>query len=283
MSTGMHFTKSLLFLIMIVSCNSTNETKIQDDFLAKQLESSNIFITENTSGLLKELANKSSAPEYSKTRIWLNKAESIDQFTKELNIKIDSIENFAKTNTESDLLKSLKRGLEEYQNRIVKVDQKISDQFGKDILNLTQIDSLSNLGASLKNKLPDKKTLLFNAIRNKIFILENQIITFCSFQTAYDCILHFDKFSILIGQNSLHFKKGDELKIFVGVGAYSVSSQADIQIDNHRIEANENGISNFKMKINNKPGKYKIPIKVDYYNESGELKSTMNFAEYFVE
>ena len=122
-----------------------------------------------------------------------------------------------------------------------------------------------------------------NKIRNSISVIENRTVSFCNMETDFGCILTYDKFAPLIGQNSKHFKAGDELVITAGIGSYSRASQPKVNIDKRDISVNDIGYAEFKKKISDKPGKYSIPLKINYYTPDGLSKQFTYQIEYFVD
>ena len=94
--------------------------------------------------------------------------------------------------------------------------------------------------------------------------------------------LVYDYYNVLVGTNSSYFKSGQDIMIIAGIGAFSIAAKPVFFIDGRQILVNQNGIVDYKMKAEGKPGKYIKTIKVEYVDGQGIHRSKIKHIEYEV-
>lgn len=262
-------------IVLFMSACSENNSKEEDIDNSYMLATK--VIEHYTAEEYMTLKNKLTDPTLTaQAEIWNIKAEKVRELTKEVKDYVDScFENISESNLTPTKL-SLLQGITKYNNAILQIDPEIWNQNKKDFSTL--IDS----AYYAKFRYPNNRNLYKNKTHNSISIVENRAVTFCNRTTALGCVLTYEKFSALIGQNSKHFKSGDELVITAGVGSYSVAAQPKISIENKYVTMNETGYVEFKKQITSKPGKYSVPVKIKYTNSDGTLKESEFQIEYDV-
>jgi hypothetical protein len=268
----------IFFVIIYSSCNSK-----QDNFLlenSKQsLETSNKFIKSSTNDLYKSLKNK--AEDIQTKEIadkWLYQLNGLNDSTISIIQELDNLKKSTENKVES---KFVGKHLENYINFLETLETEIK-------LNYLVDSSLIETGNFNMEKLLNQSTsnemaVNIEILKNSIFLTENKIVEFANNKSMLGCILTFEKFGTLIGQNALHFRHGDELIISGGVGSYSIASSPTFIIDKNSIlKPDENGVVTFKKKVIDKPGKYQIPVVVRYISPDGEMKTKETNLEYEV-
>lgn len=83
----------------------------------------------------------------------------------------------------------------------------------------------------------------------------------------------YDNFSVIVGQSTNIAEQGDEIFISAGIGAFSRVASAKIYIEGKQIALNENAVAVYKFKAIGNPGKYSVPVKINYINVDGKEKS----------
>lgn len=212
-----------------------------------------------------------------RAKIWYPTAEKIKSLTTEAYSSIDS--SF-KVCDEANLEKCKSNLLEfakKYKTSILQVNPELWQTFKNEFATLIDSTYFKNfINAKSNKEFQDK-------MHNSISIIANRTISFCNLQTSPGCILRYEKLSVLIGQNSKHFKSGDKIEITAGVGSFSSASQPKITIGNETISINDFGYAEFKKVIRGSNGKYVIPITISYYSPDGTQKTTKHDVEYFID
>ncbi len=255
-------------LIFLASC-SNNNNQVLIEQISTSVYLNNEFIELSTLKDLRALeANLTDPVRQQRTEVWqpisLKLHEKTSKVVEQINLEIDTSSS---PQNKSDLtiletkIEDLNKTLSNIEPEIVLTFNKVIKDFGS-----TKI-ILINQALNEKNK--ETKKLLLNTLKNKALLLENKIVGFCKMKTEGGCILRFDKFSALIGQNTNQLKRGEILEISAGVGTYSMAAQAKISFDGIIIPT-INGVANYKLKANVPPGKHAIPVNIVYTNENGE-------------
>ena len=152
-------------------------------------------------------------------------------------------------------------------------------EFKNKILNISNsLDSISVFSSGLCK---EAKLCLLSKLQNRISILENSLIVFsdCKVGSTYD---GYTKAIPLINQNATHLKNDEELQINVGIAFLNYPNYPKVFINNDTISSSNNGFFSYKMKISGKPGKYHVPIKVEYFDYTEKIMIS-KFVEYYID
>lgn len=196
----------------------------------------------------------------------------------------------------SHVLNSLGRGKElfenllKYRKMILAVDPKINNQFAYSInVFSNEFDAESSDAAVFtKTFFSDNSVIaafvMLSKLESNIKIIENLVVKFCFYQIGYlDRDAMVDKYEFLVGQNSNYLKVGDELEISAGMGSYTVENNPAIIINGKLIPLSDYGGVTYKFKTPKKPGKYFVPVRIEYTNKrDGKRESFKKKIEYTV-
>lgn len=202
----------------------------------------------------------------------------IDSLSKAIESKIGAnsyVNERREKNFVSDIFIEEKNGEKLYKNiinyrkNILNVDERIKREFeegmhvgDKKFQNLFPGDKQFN-----KTYFEDATALRARAIlskyKNDVLITEYQTILFLRNSISILNIIYDDFTTTLTSQNSKHFKNGDELIIKTGVGTFKTGNTKEIIINNSKVKM-LSGMGPYKIKVENKPGKYQIPIRIKF-------------------
>ncbi len=267
------FFKALYIISLLDLFSCTNKQKNELTILTalnESLETSNKTINNSTVSQLKVLEDKKTEwATADKATAWLTKAELITAFTKNRYNFIEkkkAVSNF--TNIEiSDIYKNALA----YKNEVLDRDPELNKEFESDFLFINKFIGLicsdtSLASLSLKKDLtPPFIEAAISSLQNEIKKIENKTITFCNMKVGSN-IDYFDSYSLIVGQNSNIINSGEKLEITAGVGAFSKSAMPKIIINKKLSKINDEGYTVYKIKTGTKPGKYYIPVKIDFIN-----------------
>jgi gliding motility-associated protein GldM len=154
----------------------------------------------------------------------------------------------------------------------------------KDILSVANASNreASNNYSNLFNSTPAIGAItLLNKIRYDILSSENQLLNY--FNSMCSAIVEsFDRFSAIIGTNSSYLKNGQRLELYAGLGAFSVSLKPQIFINGNSIQIGEDGVAKYTFKIKSHPGKFKIPVRIEFTKPDGSPMILEKKVEYIV-
>ena len=246
--------------------------------MEESLINSNKTINYSTLAQLKELDLKTTEWATSdKGKIWFSKAELIATFTR---IRYNFIEDKKnKSNFNDNDLKDVYHNLLEYKKEVLGRDSSLIQEFENNFLFINRFIKLVCSDTS-QDSLSIKKSITepflkaaITSLQNEIKRVENITITYCN-QKVGTIIDYFDSYSAILGQSSTYLRPGEKLEITTGVGAFSLAAQPKININGENVELGDEGFSLYKIKVSKTPGKYQIPVKIDFFNQTTGKQET---------
>ncbi len=177
--------------------------------------------------------------------------------------------------------------LSNYRSKVLTVDDNIRKEFEK---------SIPNFDSSFKKNFPNDEAFAnhffvqksspfvlasLSKFKNDLLYSEDQMLQYLRNNVCVLAIV-YDKTQAIATSNSSVFKKGQEMIIQTGVGAFNTVSNPSFKINGVDVPPNENGVGEFKMKIMNEPGNYKVHVKIKYTKPDGRESSLEKDLEYSV-
>jgi hypothetical protein len=280
---------SLSLIIIFTSCSDTSKADLAViKELNESIENSNKSTARNTEDILTSLKEKMSDPGTAeKAQVWYPKAQMIQAISIDAYNYIEEItkeKRFEKM-FENDSL-GLFEKLADYRNRLLQVDPTITKEFKQSMrLFINEIDSANtNQKGKFKKYFIGVSTegakAMLTKLQNNIRLNEQRMIAFCNEQFAIHHIFH--TYSALITQNSSIVQSGDKIEITAGVGAIFTNYNTEVFIYGKPMEIKDDGVAHYKLKAASKPGKYYVPVKINYTDQNGMKQSIQKIIEYTV-
>src|SRR5580692_2297214 len=110
--------------------------------------------------------------------------------------------------------------------------------------------------------------LALNKLKIDIALSAQMIARYCDYRTQ-DETDHFTVFAPLINISSSIVKPEEVIKITAGIGSFSVLAKPGISIAGNPVPLVASSIAFYEFKAPRRPGKYSIPIKLEYYKFDG--------------
>lgn len=279
---------AILFLIVLSSCsnNSKKENEVikaLNEGIENSTDQIRILINdpiESLKGKLQEMPSKERA------QVWYPKAEKIQQLSSDISGYIENIKRKIKDTSinSAELFDKLKQ----YQEQVLQVDPKIGNEFQKSLPVFTRtIDSSKNDQEELfknyfRNISSESVLAILNKFQNNIKINELKLVTFCNDQVGR--IIIDDGYSIasIVIANSMVFNPEDTIEITAGMIAFNKSFNTRVFIYQKEFDATEDGFVHHKFRVPSKPGKYYIPVKINYTDPNGRQQTIQKEIEYTV-
>src|SRR6218665_121227 len=163
------------------------------------------------------------------------------------------------------------------ESGIVFSDEKLLPASANDSVNVDK----SVLAVFFKDKCVNEAVYNLNVFKNKLLLLENKLITFYNFKIA---IIrdYYDVFSPIIGQSARVVEPGGKIDITAGIGAFSRAANPVITFGNDAKEPVVNGVAIKTIIAPSKPGIYKLPVSIQYFEPDGRILTKKFTIEYKV-
>lgn len=123
--------------------------------------------------------------------------------------------------------------------------------------------------------------LTLDKLKIDVLLSEQAIARFCDIN-AVSTVDRFDRFDQLISINTQVAAPGDTIELTAGVAAYSVSVGPKITIAGKGIPINENGVAVYSFRASKQPGRYSIPVTIEFTKPDGQKATIMKNVRYRV-
>ncbi len=274
----MKFIFGIVYLFIFLVLNGCMQEKERKSYTSYSLISATQIIDNYTRLEYDDLKRKLFDPTTSeRAKRWYPISERIITLKSEVRQIADSLFQLCGESNIENGKSNLLKIANSYGNSVLQVHPELKLNFATEFSKLLDPIFLEKFKSiNEKNEIRD----IFN---NTISIIAHKAISYCNLQASPGCILRYEQFSVLIGQNSKHFKSGDQIEITAGVGSFSRAANPKITIDNKLLKINDIGYAEFKKDIQGSRGKYIIPIVISYYSPDGLQKTTKHEVEYFID
>ncbi|MES2848650.1 MAG: hypothetical protein V4685_06315 [Bacteroidota bacterium] len=280
----------VVVLVVLMGCkDSDKNSSLIFEELNESLEQSNKLIHNSSNDIFMDLENKAHKLTTAENAAkWFPVADTIYSKAEYLIRFIDSlVSNFNQNKirigplTSSDLHNKLMvfREFVLNDNAYLKLEYKEAAKIlGKETKDSSEFYKVNFLD---EDKARTITSLL--KIKNDILVATNKVVAFCNNQVGYlDGPGYFESFSAIAAANSTRLGANEEMIITAGVAQFSKISKPSFVINGKVIQPNENGVGEYKMKVNNKPGKYKVHVKISFISENAKPTMLEKDIEYTV-
>jgi len=180
---------------------------------------------------------------------WLPKAKVVEQLTKDMNNHIEGLINTQHSQTKhswKEQHKVLQIKLQVYADSMLALDQIINAEFRSaftDSINAGRFKpSLWETVQGLDEATESEQAPILTQLKLSVAERGYAIINFCNEISMPGCVLSFDTYSALIGQNSAAILPGEKLEIIAGMGAFSNRARLRVSVNGKPVPVNNNGI-----------------------------------------
>lgn len=304
---------SFVALIFFSACSDRSENEsILLIALEESLTNSNRTINKSTESLSELLTQKLADPvtAYQAQR-WQPKALEVRKLTADIYNYIDNLKadlnqeagiisnhtnnKFSERNSYAVSQQSItrKKGKElfgkmsQYKKDILSIDLDSKEVFQDVLLVATWIDSLDMAKQNMHRIFFENASVIASLValsqfQNNIKNIENRMVQFFVYKIPSGCILSFDVYSVIVGQNSSYLRRRHEMSIMAGVGAFSKAAKPEIAFSGKTIPIDESGVAIYRFKASGNPGKYIVPVKITYIDQEGREQILSKDVKYTV-
>lgn len=269
---------------------------------------SNMIINKATASVYLELQQKAEDPVTAyRANIWHPKAIEVQTKTKDIISYLEGLKEQLKNKAgladsdysiDNDNKKAVRRLLKkrstemyekliQYKSALLAIDSNIYTTFSdKIILTRQSFDTLKvkkkDIFQTFFEDVPTIGALtIISQFQTNAKITENRIATFCNNKVSK--VDYFTSYSAIIGQSSNAVEAGEMLEITAGVGYFSVKeAKPEIVFGGKKIDLDETGVAVYNFKAPSIPGKYVVPVKINFTGQDGTQQLITKDVEYVV-
>lgn len=284
-----HYIPTILIVFLQAGIQSCKQQKQVEEFtsaIEANLQLSSQTLDLSTFSFLKSLEEKTVTPcTRERAIIWYENAECVVTATHNFDNFVNSVLN--KNESTDSIHQNLSKALLKYFESILFIDSSINQVYPlfsptlKKHIEFAGIDTVTFF--AIKRKEPDFSILqsILCLIQNDLHIIQNKLITFCN--TKVGVCGGIDFCSAIIAQSSNYLRPNSNLEIIAGVGAFSKASEPEVTINGQNVLMNPEGNMLYRMKVNKKPGKYYVPVRIKFNNPfTGIKEDLLRHIEYTV-
>lgn len=121
---------------------------------------------------------------------------------------------------------------------------------------------------------------MLTRLQNKVRIVEQLMVQFCDSRVSSYEEDFYTEFSALSMLSSKYVKRGDEVEVSAGVGAFSLKAKPKVMFNGKHIPVNVEGMAVYKFQAPNRPGKYFITTNIeftDYDDRQHSIQRKLNY------
>jgi hypothetical protein len=267
----------LFFCATVLSCNRNKEKeKLLADF-DWNIKYSNYVVSSSTDNILASFESKKQDPRYrANVDIWFPHVKTIHNYCKNF-LTITEIKN-EEEKQKMDWIKIV-LAFQKLKDSILSIDTEITKEFYSTI---TPLKIFKDSSIQIKDQSLSIQYMALHKLKNTVVILENKLIAFC--HSKIDVIILDCNFpNAFVYQNKSYFKKGEKLHIKAGIVKSFSYAQPKIIIRGQEISTKGDDYVDYSIRVNNKPGKYTIPLSLSFTDQNGLQQTKTKYIEYYVE
>lgn len=173
--------------------------------------------------------------------------------------------------------------IRKYRNDILNEDTLLKQQFEKTLP--IPIDKTANDFTQIyfTNISTMEALNLLSNFQLLVKTAESQTLTFCHAKTAIQWMCGFGRGpKLLVTQSSNYVKAGEKNNITAGMGNYTIEGYPTFSINGKEIALGDYNYINYNFKAANKAGRYTVPVKAVYLDESGVSQTITQLLQYEV-
>ena len=277
-----------LLLTVFASCYNSNTNVEVIEALNESIENSSNWLGQSSKDIMisfeEKLRNDGSKE---RAQYWYPKAKKIEQLSGGIFNYIENLKNNldSKVSFSSELFDKLIK----YKNEILVVDPQITHEFQKSLTVFTKaVDSAKFNQKTLIQNYFNKRSItsmatMLNKLQNNIRVIENKIILYCHEHVgSTDGHGLATSVSVVSIINSSVVQPGDDIEIFSGVGEFNTFYKPEVFVYGKVVPIDQTGVAVSKLNAPAKPGKYSVPIKIQYIDQDGRQQTFQKEIEYTV-
>lgn len=109
---------------------------------------------------------------------------------------------------------------------------------------------------------------MLDKIKNDVLTYENRLLFYIN-SICISSYHGYEAFSALVSQNTTALRAGETLRVYAGIGGFSLASKPRFTINEQTVDAEDGEKAIYELNINKRPGTYSIPVKIEFIKPDG--------------
>lgn len=302
------FTLTVVVAMCFVSCYGHKKEEEILKGMGTMLENSNRSIENANQTIYRAIDSKLNKPEskdhfaviFPKTTAVRNASKEMIGFTDEIKSaikkKTEHTENFQVTYNDEDKssvkeiltqdkINALFDRLAVYKTTMLHIDSAVAAQFSNNTFFNNVTGTTENSRAEFSNCFNDLPAgvciAVLNRLENNVYNAESKFITYFHNSIATHTFIRDDFPAMLVSQNSTVFHPGDEIKITGGIGIFAEQIPIILKVNRNTVKG-DHGVGTCILTAPQVPGKYKVPVTINFKDNNGLPQTKTTTVEYRV-
>jgi hypothetical protein len=289
---SIYYLAALIFIVF-ASCNHSDKNSATIKMLDESVVISTRIIHEGSRDVYDRFGGLVNDPPTSKdAKIWQEKALNVKGLSDSLFNEIERIKQIAikKTSLTENSIEELFNKMNHYKSKVLNsFDSVQREQFAKEIIVFSRaFDSIKHFKEDCNNFFFSGNSLEINLIvlnkfQHNIRIIEKLSCDYFIANVAKHRDFIMDYYTTLVFQNKTYVRKGDELEIGAGMGAFSTEIKPEIVINGKKMNLEVDGVARYKIIASGDVGVHQIPVEISYIKNDGSKGYIKKIITYTVE
>lgn len=124
--------------------------------------------------------------------------------------------------------------------------------------------------------------IMLNKIESDVLTVERRFIDYCKSRLSGAIVETYTKFSAIATVSSSYVKAGQSIKVYAGLGSFTVVSKPRITIDGKEVAVDSEGVAEYQLVATGKPGEHAIPVTIEFSKVDGSKQFLTKKVKYII-
>jgi len=124
--------------------------------------------------------------------------------------------------------------------------------------------------------------IMLNKIENEMLAIKKSLTEYCYSHCNVVMFCGYNALSPVACLSSSYVKQGQAIEVTAGIGLFNNATKPRVTINGKEIGLNENATAVYRFTANGKPGKHRVPIKIEFTKPDGSQETIGKICEYII-
>jgi hypothetical protein len=124
--------------------------------------------------------------------------------------------------------------------------------------------------------------IMLNKIESDMLTVEKRFIDYCKSRRTRVVYEAYTMWSVIATVSSSYVKAGQSIKVYAGLGSFTVVSKPRITIDGKEVAVDSEGVAEYQLVATGKPGEHAIPVTIEFSKVDGSKQFMTKKVKYII-